>query len=292
MAQIPIDKISIHDKRYPELLKKIPDAPAVLYAQGRILAKERCFAIVGTRRCSTYGKHIAMEIAGDLTEAGFTIVSGLAPGIDTAAHRAAVERDRRTIAVLGSGIDEKSLYPKENILLARKIVEKGGAVLSEYPPGTPASKITFPRRNRIISGLSLGTLVVEAKRKSGALITAEYTKKQGRKLFAVPGSIHSPNSRGPHFLLKKKGAILAENAEDVVKAFGLQKRTQKREIPHPQNEEERLIAKVLAEEPLDIEQIIEKSGLSPTQAIRLISAMEIQGKIKNLGKNVYAISNS
>lgn len=216
-----IKTIGINDQNYPKPLKEIKDAPKVLYYIGRLPQNdEKNFAIVGTRLCSAYGKQIALEIASDLVEAGLTIVSGLAPGIDTFSHQAAVEQGKRTIAVLGTGLDEKSLYPKDNIKLSRKIVENNGCLISEYPPGTPGSKITFPQRNRIVSGLSLGILVIEAKMKSGALITADWARKQRRKVFAVPGPIHSLNSKGCHYLIKK-GVKLVENASDILNELNL-----------------------------------------------------------------------
>ena len=215
-----IKSISFEDKNYTKLLKEIKNPPEVLYYKGEFATNENYFAIVGTRRCSTYGKEIALEIAGQLSEAGLTIVSGLAPGIDTFCHQAVVERKGKTIAVLGTGIDDQSIYPKSNIKLAKKILETGGCLISEYPPGTPGTQFTFPQRNRIISGLSLGVLVVEAKEKSGALITAQWAKKQGRKIFAVPGPIHSLNSKGCHYLIKQ-GAKLVENANDILRELNL-----------------------------------------------------------------------
>ena len=188
-----IKKVSIKEKQYPELLKKISEPPKILYFRGKLLPTENCFAIVGTRHCSDYGKQMVLEIGGDLAESGFTIVSGLAEGIDTHAHLSAVKKEKRTIAVLGTGLDEKSIYPQTNLKLVKKILETGGCLISEYPPGTRGSKFTFPERNRIISGMSLGVLVVESKRKSGSLITAMWAKRQGKKVFAVPGHIHSLN---------------------------------------------------------------------------------------------------
>lgn len=287
---MPIEQITIKDKKYPSLLKKIADPPKMLYIRGVVQAKEKCFAVVGTRLCSPYGKQVTLEIAGDLAESGLTIVSGLAPGIDTFAHKAALERKRRTIAVVGTGVDEKSLYPKENIQLARKIVETGGAVISELPPGTHGSKITFPYRNRIISGLSLGVLVVEAKEKSGALITADYAKKQDKKIFAIPGQIHSLNSRGPNRLIKH-GAVLVETANDVLKELKLKPRLWKRSTIQWDSEEERLIGEALQEGPVDIENIIENTGLPAATVVRTLSLMELQNRVKNLGGNIYAISN-
>ena len=288
-----IKTISIKDKTYPKLLREIKGAPKVIYYKGEILAEENCFAIVGTRMYSTYGKQVALEIAGDLAEAGLIIVSGLAPGIDTFAHQAVVERKKRTIAVLGTGVDEKSIYPQSNLKLAEKILATGGALISEYPPGTPGSRFSFPNRNRIISGLSLGVLVIEAKQKSGALITAEWAKKQSRKVFAIPGLIHSSNSKGPHYLIKN-GAKLVENANDI-----LTKLSSVRELKFPsqskiiigETEEENSILNALKEEILYIDQIIEKTKLPASKVAGILAILEIKGKVKNLGGNTYAISN-
>ena len=287
-----IRKISTQDKNYPKLLKEIKDPPEFLYHRGEVLPDEDCLAIVGTRRCSSYGKQIALEIAGELTEVGLTIVSGLAPGIDTFVHRSVVERKKRTIAVLGTGIDEKSIYPKENLKLAKKILETGGCLISEYPAGTPGSKFTFPQRNRIISGLSLGVLVIEAKEKSGALITAQLAKSQGRKVFAIPGQIYSLNSKGCHYLIKQ-GAKLVESAEDILKEFSLSfKKLGRTGVPYfgESNVEERLILKILKEGALDIDKIIEKTKLPAQKVASTLANLEIQGKVRNLGRNIYAIS--
>jgi DNA processing protein len=284
-----IKKISIKDKNYPFLLKKIKDAPKILYYRGNNLAKENCFGVVGARLCSSYGKEVALEIAGDLAEAGLTVVSGLAPGIDTHAHLAAVERGKRTIAVLGTGVDEKSVYPKENIGLAKKIVETGGCLLSEYPPGTRGTKFTFPQRNRIISGLSLGTLVIEAKMKSGALITAGWAKSQKRKIFAVPGPIHSLNSQGCHYLIKR-GAKLAENAEDILGGLNLSSVSTGSGLVEGKSEEENLIFSALKEGALDVDKIIEKTELNASIVASTLAILEIKGKVRNLGGNIYAIS--
>ncbi len=285
-----IKTVSINDKNYPMLLKKIKDAPRILYFRGKIKNEENCFAIVGTRMASVYGKQIVLEIAGDLAEAGLTIVSGLAPGIDTFAHQAAMERKKRTIAVLGTGLDEKSIYPQSNLKLVKKILETGGALVSEYPPGTRGSKFTFPRRNRIISGLSLGVLVIEAKTKSGALITAQYALEQKRKLFAVPGSIYSSNSKGPHYLIKN-GAKLVERTNDILEELNLPKSIL-RDRPEGESLEENLILGTLKEGALDVEKIIKKTNLSASKVASTLTILEIKGKIRNLGGNIYAISYS
>ncbi len=215
-----IKTVSVNDASYPESLRTIKYAPQILYYRGELPAKENCFAVVGTRTCSAYGKELALKIAGDLAGAGLTIVSGLAYGIDSFAHQAAMERGGKTIAVLGTGLDEKSVYPQENLALAQRIIETGGALISEYPAGTHGSKISFPKRNRIISGLCLGVLVVEAKEKSGSLITARWARRQMKKVFALPGQVNSPNSKGCHYLIKH-GAKLVESAEDIIKELNI-----------------------------------------------------------------------
>jgi len=286
-----IKTISVKDKNYPKLLKEIKNPPEVLYTRGELKPDEKCFGVVGTRMFSSYGKQVALEIAGDLAEAGLTIVSGLAPGIDTFAHTATVERRKRTIAVLGTGIDERSIYPQSNLNLARKILETGGALISEYPPGTRGTNFTFPQRNRIISGLSLGVLVVEAKEKSGALITAEWAKKQQRLVFAIPGPIHSLNSKGCHYLIKHEVAKLIENANDILKELNLpagRQVYQKGIIG--ETLEENLILKALEEEALYVDKIIEKTKLSAASIASSLAILEIKGKVRNLGGNIYAIN--
>lgn len=285
-----IKTITIKDKKYLELLKKIINPPEILYVRGELNPNEQCFAVVGTRMCSPYGKQVALEIAGDLAEAGLIIVSGLAPGIDTFAHTAAVERNKRTIAVLGTGLDEKSIYPQSNLKLAQRILETGGCLISEYPPGTPGSKFTFPQRNRIISGLSFGVLVVEAKQKSGALITADWAKKQGRKIFAVPGPVHSLNSKGPHYLIKT-GTKLVENANDILKELNLLEITKPGNVVG-ENKEENLILATLKEGALDIDKIIEKTKLPASIVASTLAILEIKDKVRNLGRNIYAINRS
>ena len=285
-----IRQISVNDREYPNSLKKIKDKPKALYYLGQLPKdNENCFAVVGTRMFSSYGKEVTFEITGGLIEAGLTIVSGLAPGIDTFAHQATIERKGRTIAVLGTGLDEKSIYPKENIKLARKILETGGCLISEYPPGTRGTQFTFPQRNRIIAGLSIGVLVVEAKEKSGALITANFAFEQKRKVFAVPGSIYSSNSKGPHYLIKK-GAKLVESANDILKELNLRSiRSIFEDEIAGENEEENLILQALKEEALYIDKIIEKTKLPAQVVASTLAILEIKGKVRNLGGNIYAI---
>ena len=284
-----IEKITIDDKNYPADLKKIKNPPKILYFRGEIKQNEPLFAVVGARNCSSYGKQATIDIAGNLAEAGLTIVSGLAPGIDSFVHWATIERGKRTIAVFGTGVDKQSIYPSENMRLAEKILETGGLLISEYPPGTQGTRWTFPQRNRIISGLSLGVLVIEAKQRSGALITADCAFEQDRKVFALPGSIYSLNSKGPHFLIKK-GANLIENSNDILKELNLTlaENNDTNEIGG-QNAEENLILNILEEGGLHIDQIIKTTKLSAAKTAGILAILEMEEKIRNLGGNIYAL---
>ncbi|MBD3282115.1 MAG: DNA-protecting protein DprA [Candidatus Portnoybacteria bacterium] len=215
-----IYKISLQDKDYPAILKEISDPPKEIYVKGKILEKDKlAVAVVGTRNCTPYGKKIALDISGKLAGMGITIVSGLAKGIDTYAHRAALNKKGRTIAVLGTGLDKKSFYPSSNYTLSEKI-SKQGAVISEYPLGTRGAKHTFPQRNRIISGLSLGIVVIEAAERSGSLITAMLGLEQNREVFAVPGPIDSKYSKGTNMLIKM-GAKPVAKIEDILEELNL-----------------------------------------------------------------------
>ena len=282
-----IKSIKIEDKDYPAELKKIKDAPKILYYRGTLpTADEKYFAIVGTRHCSPYGQQVALKIAGELADAGLIIVSGLAPGIDTFSHRAVVEKRKRTIAVLGTGLDEKSIYPQQNLELSRKILEHGGCLISELPEGTPGAVYTFPRRNRIISALSLAVLVIEAKEKSGSLITAGYAIKHNKKLFAIPGSIYSSNSAGPNKLIKN-GAKLITSTNDILDELGFKNVENKNEI-EAETAEEKLVLNALKEESLYVDKIIEKTKLNASAVATTLALMEISGKIRSLGGNKYS----
>ncbi len=212
-----IQILTIKDKNYPELLKKIYDPPSKLYVSGELKKEEKYpLAIVGTRRISNYGQQTTRLFAEALAEAGITIISGLALGVDGLAHRIALEKKARTIAVLGSGLN--IIYPSAHQKLAQEILVSGGAVISEYSPNTSPTKKTFPARNRIVSGLSLGVLVIEAPRKSGALITARTAIEQGREVFVVPGRINDLNSEGCNYLIKM-GARLVTNPEEIIEVI-------------------------------------------------------------------------
>jgi DNA processing protein len=285
----PIKIISIEDKNYPKNLKKIKNPPKLIYFRGNLPEdKEKLFAIVGTRKCSDYGKTIAFNFAKELSLSNLVIVSGLARGIDTFSHLGALEGKGRTIAVLGTGLDEESFYPKENLKIAKKILESGGCLISEYPPGQKGTNFTFPKRNRIISGLSLGVLVIEADKDSGALITANFAKLQGKKVFAIPGSIFWKTSKGCHFLIKN-GAKLVEEPVEILKELKIFQE-KKAETFDSLTLEEKLILEALKEGPQNIEKIVEKTKIDIQKILSILSIFEIEGKIKNLGNDVYCLN--
>src|SRR6185312_4659568 len=209
------DILLLDDGVYPSSLREIYDPPIVLYVKGAWseCLDQPCIGIVGSRRCSTYGQNSAIMLARDLAQRGVTVVSGLARGIDAAAHRGALDAGGRTIAVLGTGIDE--VYPRDHKKLAAEVLERGGALISQFPLGTPPVSENFPYRNRIISGLSLGVVVVEAAENSGSLITARLAMEQNREVFAVPGNITSRNSFGTNYLIKGAGAKLVQQWQDI-----------------------------------------------------------------------------
>jgi len=281
-------KILLTDKNYPKLLKEIFDPPKELYIWGELKAEEKYpLAVVGTRKISSYGKQVAAPLVKNLAKAGLTIVSGLALGIDGLAHQAALDVGGRTIAVLGSSLD--IIYPALHKKLAENIANSGGAVISEYPPGTRPAKYTFPARNRIVAGLSLGVLVIEAPEKSGALITARFALDQGREVFAVPGSIYNPNSIGCNKLIKM-GAKPVTKAEDIFETFNLEFSTEPKKEIKPETPEEEILLKFLSHEPVHIDELIKLSKLSPSAANSTLTIMEIDNKVKNLGNNNYILA--
>lgn len=217
MKKNDVDIISIQDNQYPEILKNIYDPPLSLYIRGnKKILKGNNIAIVGCRECSQYGKNVAQELAYNISKQGINIISGLAKGIDGIAHKGAIIAGGKTIAVLGNGLD--TMYPLENISLAKKILETGGAIISEYPLGEKPQKQNFPERNRIITGISRGIIVVEAKKKSGTLITVDFALEQGRDVFVVPGNINALNSTGTNELIKQ-GAKLITSYTDVLEEY-------------------------------------------------------------------------
>lgn len=279
---------TLQDPSYPELLKEIDGAPVVIYLKGDVQPHDKfAIAVVGSRRLTHYGASMAEGISGDLASMGFTIVSGMARGIDSSSHKAALKAGGRTLAVLGSGIDVP--YPPENKTLMEKIAECG-CVITEFPPGTSPDKENFPRRNRLISGLSLGVLVIEAASESGALITARYAAEQGREVFAVPGAVTSGNSAGTNELIRK-GAILTRRAEDIVeelapvlKGFIRAREKVTREI----TEEEKKICDLLSGEPKQIDEISRESGAPSSKVLGILLGLELKGAVKQItGKRFY-----
>ena len=274
---------------YPQRLKEIYDYPPVLYIRGNLLPQDECcLAVVGTRRATVYGRQVTEEIVSDLARNGITIVSGLARGIDSVAHRAALEVGARTMAVFACGLD--IVYPAENAKLAREIMEHG-ALISEYPLGTKPKADNFPRRNRIMSGLSLGVLVIEAGESSGALITANQALEQNREVFAVPGSILSPASRGTNHLIQE-GAKLVRNYVDILEELNLTIMAQQLEMKEllPVDEAESLLLKQLSREPIHIDDICRQSGLATALVGSALTMMELKGMVKQVGGMNYVLA--
>ena len=286
-----IRKITLQDKKYPAILKEIHNPPKELYIKGKIINQDKvAVAVVGTRKCTQYGKQVTFDIAGKLAKLGITIVSGLAKGIDTFAHQAALENNGRTIAVLGTSMDKTSFYPSSNYALSEKIA-KNGAVISEYPDGTWGTKFTFPERNRIVSGLSLGVIVVEAPEQSGALITATLAVEQNREVFAIPGPIYEKNSQGTNKLIQV-GAKLVTDVDDILEELNLSHliTTKKKKKIKPENKEEEIIIPLLSAQPTHIDEIIKKSKLPTSIVNSTLMILELRGAVKNLGENQFILT--
>jgi DNA processing protein len=278
------------DADYPPLLKNLPDAPPLLYVKGQLTTADRewTVAIVGTRRATAYGRQVAEMLATDLVHNGITIVSGLARGIDAYAHEAALRAGGRTLGVLACGIDQ--VYPPEHARLAARMVEHG-ALLTEAPCGSPPEGGNFPARNRIISGLSLGTIVVEAAETSGALITSDRALEQGREVFAVPGHIFAKSSLGTHRLLKE-GATLVTSAQDVLEALNLKMVTAHSEARAviPEDPTEAKLFALLSNEPTHIDYLVRESGLPVAQVSSTLALMELKGMIRQSAGMQYVVA--
>lgn len=280
-----ISLVSKDDADYPLLLKEIPLAPFLLYVRGNLFSDELSVAIVGTRKPTPYGKEVAETISREIAENNISIVSGLAFGIDGIAHKTAVKVKKRTIGVLGSGIDDASIYPQDHARLAHDILESNGALISEFPPGTPPFKHHFPQRNRIIAGMTKGTVVVEAREKSGSLITAHLAVEYGREVFAVPGSLFSSASRGTHALIKE-GAMPLQSADDVFRALNITAHEKNIQSPENENDLEMKIMNLL-ETPTSFEIIREKTSLETPILNASLSMLELKNRIKNIGNRTY-----
>lgn len=274
--------IACWEPDYPPLLKEIHDPPAMLFWRGRWPNMERAVAIVGTRGCSGYGGRMARTLARDLARQGILIVSGLAAGIDAAAHQGALETGE-TLAVMATGLDR--IYPASNTPLARQILPRG-ALVSEYPLGTEPTPGQFPARNRIISGLAQATIVVEAQEKSGSLITADQALEQNREVMAVPGPMDSPNSRGPHRLIQQ-GAKLITCAQDVLEELGWEADHPPSAPPDLTPDEARVLA-AIEPQPTPLDRIAQKSGLAPQVVNSVLLTLELKALINQLPGRRYA----
>jgi DNA processing protein len=297
VRELGADVLVLDDGTYPALLREIADPPITLYVKGEWAAcfDAPCVAVVGSRRASTYGQNVAVMLARDLASRGVCVVSGLARGIDAAAHRGALEAGGRTVAVLGTGIDE--VYPRDHKKLADEILARGGALVSQFPLGTPPIPENFPYRNRIISGLSLGTVLVEAAENSGSLITARLALEQSREVFAVPGNITSRNSFGTNYLIKGAGAKLVQQWQDVVAELPPEiaarllppepkKRGERASVdqtPPDLSERERAVFKLLStDEPTHIDALAEASGSGVAELTGTLLSLEMRELIRQL----------
>jgi len=292
LAKLEKEKISAIESGhpdYPKLLKEIFLPPFLLYYRGDIkAASDFSLAVVGTRKPTNYGKLVAEQICTELLKNGFTIVSGLALGVDSIAHFSSIENKKPTVAVLGSGLDGANIYPAQNRSMAEQIINNGGVLISEFPLGTMPLRHNFPMRNRIISGLSLGTLVVEAGESSGALITADFALEQNREVFAIPGSILSPLSTGTNKLIKK-GAKLVASVDDIIEELNISelKNFSATKEVLPDSPEEGSILTYLTE-PRHINELVQLTALSISEINTALVLLEMKGQVKNLGNMTFA----
>lgn len=284
-----IKVLTWNDHAFPAKLKEIYDVPPLLYIRGTLAPDDEwAIAVVGTRRATIYGREVTERIVADLVQSRITIVSGLARGIDSVAHRTALEAGGRTIAIFACGLD--LVYPAENVKLAQAIVEQG-ALVSDYPLGARPKAENFPRRNRVMAGLSLGVLITEADESSGALITANLALEQNREVFAVPGSILSPASRGTNRLIQD-GAKLVRDAQDILEELNLTmipRQLEMRELV-PANETESLLLRYLSHEPTHIDEVCRHSRLPIATVSSTMAMMELKGMIRQLGGMNYILA--
>lgn len=274
---------------YPSYLREVPNAPPLLYIWGALDESDRlAVAVVGTRRMTGYGRQVTRDLVSGLVLNGVTIVSGLARGIDAVAHERALELNGRTIAVLGSGLD--SIYPAEHRQLAQRISQGSGAVISEYALGVQPDAKNFPPRNRIISGLSLGVIIVEAGERSGALITANFALEQGREVFAVPGNINSPASKGPNRLIQQ-GAKLVGSVDDVLDELNLKLVVEQTavQLALPETAEEAALMAHLSGQPVHVDELCRITGLPAGMVSSTLTMMELKGMIRQVGGMNYTL---
>ncbi len=283
--------VTFWDEEYPEMLKNAPDAPLALYVRGNMRLDEvRGVAVVGSRRASLYGRLTAEKFSAEFAQLGLDVISGLARGIDTAAHTGSLRAKGRTIAVLGSGLAR--IYPDENFTLSRRI-ERDGLLISEFPMRTEPFAYNFPRRNRIISGLSLGVLVVEAARRSGALITASFALEQGKDVFAVPGQVNRPTAQGVHHLIRQ-GAKLVGSVQDILEELVVPLRDSEpvkavpaAARPADSRTESQAVLEALGREPVHFEQLLEKTRMGFSQLASVLLGLEMKKTIKRMPGQCY-----
>ena len=275
--------ININNEIYPTKLKEIKNAPKKIFLRGNFkLLGSNSIAIVGSRECTSYGFYKAYEFAKELSKKGICVISGLAQGIDTAAHLGAMHQKGKTIAVLGTGLNK--IYPKENEILAESIIKNGGLIISEYGLYEERKSENFPKRNRIMSGLSDGILVIEARKKSGTLITARYAKEQEKKVFSLPGNVDVINSSGANELIKN-GAILVTDVKDILNEFTIQ--DEEKNIKQEVNQEYKKVYDILGNVPMHINEICKITNSSMAKVNQIITMLEIEGLIKSLPNNQF-----
>jgi DNA processing protein len=289
MEKENIQMLLENDAEYPRLLQEIPTAPYILYMKGKMDLNAPMISIVGSRKYSDYGSRAAHALAKDLAKAGITVVSGMALGIDSIAHRGALDGGGQTIAVLGSSLDDINIYPRNNFNLSREIIQQG-ALLSECPIGTAMNIGSFPARNRIVAGLSMGTLIVEAGEKSGTLITSNLALEFNREVFAIPGSIFSPQSFGTNDLIKK-GAKVVTSIRDILEELRLAETPEKALAPAriAENPEEETILNLLTNDPAHIDNISKASKLGTATVASTLAMLEIKGWVRNIGGQNYIL---
>lgn len=289
LVKLGIQTISIDESLYPPLLSEMADPPVTLFVRGTLpLPTHPTVAVVGTRKCTSYGKQVTEEITEVLATHGVVIVSGLALGIDGVAHSAAIQAAGKTVAVLGSGVDPEHVYPASHRRLAESIIEQGGAILSEYPPGFDPTPYSFPMRNRIIAGLSLGVLVTEAPSESGALITAHVALDYNRDVFAVPHPVTSVNGEGGNNLIRK-GALLVRKVEDILEALSIETSSQKKSSSLPSNPTEAKLLEHLSRLPQHIDMLMKASRLDSQAVNSTLTILEMKGMVKNVGGMMYVL---
>ncbi len=287
-AKLKIRVIYHKEEDYPEILKNIPYKPPFLYLLGELPLNSSTIAIVGTRKPTPYGKEIVEKFVPELVHTGLTTVSGFARGIDTLAHKITLKEGGKTVAVLGTGLDV--IYPPENRDLFLKIIDSGSGIVSEFPLGTPPKRENFPRRNRVISGLSYGILVVEAGKRSGTMITAKWAQDQGRDVFVCPGNIFSEQSQGTHYLLKN-GAIPVTTPEDILYHLGIDykpaEKVKEEATSLELSQEERKILECLSQYPRHLENLLTETGYELPKLLSLLTELELRGLIKSLPGKFY-----